>query len=234
MNLEAPGIDQVARLVGDPSRARMLDILMDGRAWTGRELAHAVHVTPSTASEHLQRLVNGGLLSVVQQGRFHYYRIASPEVAYALEALMVLVPRDAKAAPKRASIDPLLRRGRTCYDHLAGELGVAITESLIRRGAVTFGPDGGTLTPAGMDFFERLEVAIEPGNPRRPLCRPCMDWSERRLHLAGRAGTALARHTLERGWVQRQKGSRAVLVTETGAAALRDQFGVDKIAMLAL
>jgi hypothetical protein len=182
----------------------MLDVLMDGRAWTGRELARAAHVTPSTASEHLQRLVNGDLLSVVQQGRFRYYRIASPEVAYALEALMVLVPRDATATPKRAAIDPILRRGRTCYDHLAGELGVALTEALIRRGAIVFGSDGGTLTPEGVEFFERLEIAIEPGNARRPLCRACMDWSERRLHLAGRAGAALARHALEQGWVHRQ------------------------------
>jgi hypothetical protein len=204
----------------------MLDVLMDGRAWTGRELARAAHVTPSTASEHLQRLVNGDLLSVVQQGRFRYYRIASPEVAYALEALMVLVPRDATATPKRAAIDPILRRGRTCYDHLAGELGVALTEALIRRGAIVFGSDGGTLTPEGVEFFERLEIAIEPGNARRPLCRACMDWSERRLHLAGRAGAALARHALEQGWVHRQKGSRAVLVTDLGSAALRDQFEV--------
>jgi hypothetical protein len=204
----------------------MLDVLMDGRAWTGRELARAAHVTPSTASEHLQRLVNGDLLSVVQQGRFRYYRLASPEVAYALEALMVLVPRDAPAAPKRAAIDPVLRRGRTCYDHLAGELGVALTEALVRRGAIIFGSNGGTLTPNGAEFFDRLEIAIEPGNARRPLCRACMDWSERRLHLAGRAGAALARHALGHGWVQRQRGSRAVAVTASGAAALRELFEV--------
>ncbi len=199
---------------------------MDGRAWTGRELARAAHVTASTASEHLQRLVNGDLLSVVAQGRFRYYRLASPDVAYALEALMVLAPREATAAPKRAAFDPLLRRGRTCYDHLAGELGVALAEALVRRGAVVFGSDGGTLTPEGVELFERLEIAIEPGNARRPLCRPCMDWSERRLHLAGRAGTALARHALERGWIRRQKGTRAVLVTDAGAAALDDLFDV--------
>jgi hypothetical protein len=204
----------------------MLDVLMDGRAWTGRELARAAHVTPSTASEHLQRLVNGDLLSVVAQGRFRYYRLASPEVAYALEALMVLAPREPVTAPKRAAIDPILRRGRTCYDHLAGELGVALTDALVRRGAIVFGSDGGTLTPEGVAFFEQLEIAIEPGNARRPLCRACMDWSERRLHLAGRAGTALAKHALRRGWVQRQKGSRAVVVTDIGAVALRDYFEV--------
>ncbi len=199
---------------------------MDGRAWTGRELARAAHVTPSTASEHLQRLVNGDLLSVVAQGRFRYYRLASPEVASALEALMVLAPRDAAATPKRAAIDPLLRYGRTCYDHLAGELGVALTEALVRRGAVVFGSDGGALTPVGVEFFEQLEIAIEPGNARRPLCRPCMDWSERRLHLAGRAGAALARHAFERGWTQRQEDTRAVLVTDTGVAVLYELFEV--------
>jgi DNA-binding transcriptional ArsR family regulator len=204
----------------------MLDVLMDGRAWTGRELARAAHVTPSTASEHLQRLVSGELVSVVQQGRFRYYRIASPEVAYALEALMVLVPHDRTATPKRAAIEPALRRGRTCYDHLAGELGVALTEALIRRGAIEFGPAGGTLTATGAELFQRLEIAIEPGNARRPLCRPCMDWSERRLHLAGRAGAALAQHALARGWIQRQKGSRAVVITEIGTTALREQLDV--------
>jgi DNA-binding transcriptional ArsR family regulator len=224
--IEGPRIDGVARLVGDPSRATMLDVLMDGRAWTGRELARAAHVTPSTASEHLQRLVNGELLSVVQQGRFRYYRIASPEVAGALEALMVLAPRESATAPARAKIDPALRRARTCYDHLAGELGVALSNALVARGAIEYGADGGTLTPAGVEFFNQLEIAVEPGNERRPLCRACLDWSERRFHLAGRAGTALARHALSRGWIQRKKGSRAVLVTDAGAAALREHFGI--------
>jgi DNA-binding transcriptional ArsR family regulator len=224
--MEGPRIDRVARLVGDSSRATMLDVLMDGRAWTGSELARAAHVTPSTASEHLQRLVNADLLAVVQQGRFRYYRIASHEVASALEALMVLAPRERAAAPGRTAIDPALRRARTCYDHLAGELGVALTEALIGRGAVVFGSDGGTLTPTGISLFEELEIAIEPGNERRPMCRPCMDWSERRLHLAGRAGAALARHALGRDWLQRKPGSRAVAVTTLGAAALHDRFGI--------
>jgi hypothetical protein len=205
----------------------MLNVLMDGRAWTGRELAHAAHVTPSTASEHLQRLITGNLLSAVQQGRFRYYRIATAEVAQMLEALMILAPREAAPAPKRPGIDPALRRGRMCYDHLAGELGVTLTEALVRRGALLLGPDGSTLTPDGATFFERFQIEIEPANARRLLCRPCLDRSERRFHLAGRAGAALARHAIGWGWVRRKQGTRAVIVTAVGATALHELFDIE-------
>jgi len=224
--MAAPRIDAVARLVGDPSRAMMLDALMDGRAWTGRELARVAHVTPATASEHLQRLVKGALLSVVPQGRHRYYRIASPDVAHALEALMFLAPQMPAPRARWSAIDLELRRARTCYDHLAGELGVALADALVRRGAIAFGPNGGTLTPAGAAAFDDLEIAIDAGDPRRLLCRPCVDWSERRFHLAGRAGAALARHAFDRGWLRRKDATRAVVVTELGIAALRDAFDI--------
>jgi DNA-binding transcriptional ArsR family regulator len=225
--MAAPYIDEVARLVGDPSRATMLVTLMDGRAWTGSELARAAHVTPSTASEHLQRLVNGALLSVVPQGRNRYYRIASPDVAHALESLMSLATRTPTRSDVSGSIDLELRRARTCYDHLAGELGVALTEALIARGAITFGPSAGQLTAEGATIFGALEIELDRGNSRRVLCRPCLDWTERRFHLAGGMGVALARHAFNRGWLARKDKSRVVVVTECGVAALQDAFGIE-------
>jgi hypothetical protein len=204
----------------------MLEALMDGRAWTGRELASFAHVTPSTTSEHLQRLVNGALIAVVPQGRHRYYRIASPEVAHALETLTFL----AELAPARRATtyaaDAEVRRARTCYDHLAGELGVAVCDALVRRSAVLFGPPGGSLTAAGVTLFDELGIDSDGGKGRRTLCRPCLDWSERRFHLAGYTGAALARHALAKEWIRRKTATRAVEVTAVGIEALRDAFGV--------
>ena len=225
--MAAPRIDDVARLVGDPSRATMLDALMDGRAWTGRELARAAHVTPSTASEHLARLVNGALLCVVPQGRRRYYRIASADVAHALEALMVLVPQTARTRVAHSVGEVQLRRARTCYDHLAGELGVAVAQALVRVGALRLDADGAALTPHGADLFAELGIDLVARNPGRALCRPCLDWSERRFHLAGRAGAALASHAFERGWIGRADSTRAVVVSAAGITALREAFALE-------
>jgi DNA-binding transcriptional ArsR family regulator len=219
-HMTVPNLSEVARLVGEPSRARILDALLDGRAWTGRELARVAHVTPSTASEHLGRLVQGALLTVVPQGRHRYYRLASADVAQALEALMFLAPQPAAEPSGRSAIDPELRRARTCYDHLAGELGIA-------REAIVLGPTSAALTSAGADLFATLAIKVDTGNPRRLLCRPCLDWSERRFHLAGRAGAALARHAFAAGWVRHGRAARAVAVTERGVAALRAAFDIE-------
>jgi DNA-binding transcriptional ArsR family regulator len=219
-------LDEIARLVGDPSRAAMLAGLMDGRAWTGRELADFVHVSPSTASSHLQRLLRGRLLSVVAQGRNRFYRIASPAVAQALESLMTLAPRTTPRHAGERKIAQDLRRARTCYDHLAGVLGVALADALVKRGAIVFSESAGTLTEEGRVLLEPLGVLIEERD-RRPLCKPCLDWSERRTHLAGRVGASIARVAFERQWIRRLENSRAVEVTERGIRELRDRFGVE-------
>ncbi|MGH8165101.1 MAG: ArsR/SmtB family transcription factor, partial [Rhodanobacteraceae bacterium] len=191
-------------MAGDRSRAAMLAALMDGRAWTGRELASFANVSPSTASSHLQRLVRGLLLSVVTQGRSHYYRIASPQVAQALESLMVLAPRVPvrHATARRVAED--LGEARTCYDHLAGRLGVAVAEALQRSGAIVLAESSGTLTAEGAVWLEGLGIVLDGASGRRPACRPCLDWSERRPHVAGRLGALIADVALERAWI-RQK-----------------------------
>ncbi|MGH7714963.1 MAG: ArsR/SmtB family transcription factor, partial [Vulcanimicrobiaceae bacterium] len=148
-------MDEIGRLVGDPSRAAILAALMDGRAWTGRELAHIAHVSPSTASSHLQRLVNGELLGVFAQGRNRYYRIASPQVASSLESLMALAPARAPRHPSERRIASDLAAARFCYDHLAGKLGVRLADALVAHEAVAFSDNSGTLTGNGIALFKR-------------------------------------------------------------------------------
>ena len=227
-------IAHVAALVGEPARTTMLLALMDGRALTARELATAAHVSPATASRHLGLLVEAALLRVEQQGRHRYHRLASPEVARMLEGLMQLA---APPEPQRVRVGPrdaALRTARTCYDHLAGRLGVAITRHLLDAGAVVFeGEDAtGHLTDRAPQVLQPLGLeagaTMAGGAGRRAPCRPCLDWSERRMHLAGRLGALICAHSLGRGWLLRGQGTRALTITPPGALALRDWLGHER------
>lgn len=226
-------IAHIASLVGEPARTGMLLALMDGRALTARELAEAGRVSAATASRHLGLLVEAGLLALERQGRHRYHRLASPEVARLLEGLMQLAVRQAPASRPVAvgPRDAALRQARTCYDHIAGRLGVAIAAHLLEQGAIAFDDE------AGGQVTERAEAVLRPlglapqevfaaGTARRPLCRPCLDWSERRPHMAGRLGAMLCVHCMDRGWLRRAAGSRALEITPQGAVALRDWLGV--------
>lgn len=225
-------IAHVAALVGEPARTAMLVALMDGRALAARELAEAGRVSAATASRHLSLLVEAGLLVLERQGRHRYHRLASPEVAHLLEGLMQLAVRQA-TAPRPVVVGPrdaALRQARTCYDHIAGRLGVAIAAHLLEEGAIVFDDDaGGRVTGRAQAVLAPLGLAahdaLAAGAARRPPCRPCLDWSERRPHMAGRLGALLCVHCLERGWLRRAQASRALEITPPGVVALRNWLG---------
>lgn len=236
--LSIAGMAEVAALVGDPARANMLAALMDGRALAAGELARAAGVTPQTASTHLARLTAAGLLALERQGRHRYHRLASPMVAQMLEGMMgVASAARAEGHPRRAKLiaagprDRALRLVRTCYDHLAGQLAVALADRMVERGHIEFSADGGAVTPAGAIFLHDLGIDLDvPGAQARPrrkrmFCRPCLDWSERRPHIAGAVGAAFCSACLAHGWLRRTEGSRALTVTPAGRIALIKAFG---------
>jgi DNA-binding transcriptional ArsR family regulator len=223
------GMAEVAALVGDTARARMLDALTDGRALTAGELAYVARVTAPTASAHLAKLVDGGLLTVLKQGRHRYYRLASPRVSAMLEGIMLVAAVDGPPRHRPPSLrDEAMTLARSCYDHLAGRLGVALADALVGRGHVLLNDDGGAVTPAGTAFLCDLGVDLEPPARRgRVFCRPCLDWTERRPHLAGTLGARLACRCFELGWIERMRDSCAVRITVPGRSGFRDAFGID-------
>lgn len=224
---DGPYIAEAASLMGDPARANMLAALLDGRAMTATELGFAANVAPSTASGHLSKLVDGKLLSVTSSGRHRYFRLASPAVARVLEDLTILAADGPQRHRPQTRCDEAMARARTCYDHLAGRLGVALADTLVERHHVTLAEDGGMLTDSGRTFLNDLGVKVElPRKSRRPFCRPCLDWSERRWHIAGAVGAALASRCFDLGWVERQKQGRAVTITPAGERAFDEVFGV--------
>jgi len=225
-------IAHVAALVGEPARTAMLMALMDGRALTARELAEAAHITPATASRHLGLLVEAALLQVQQQGRHRYHRLASAEVARMLEGLMQLAAPQEVRRVATGPADAALRTARSCYDHLAGRLGVAIASHLQELGAVQLDAEGASaqVTPRMEEALRPLGIAAEAlagQGGSRPACRPCLDWSERRMHLAGRLGALLCRHCLSTGWLRHGTGTRALVITPAGAVVLRDWMGLE-------
>ena len=216
-----PSIASIGALVGNPARASILTLLFDGRALTATELSHAANVAPATTSEHLGRLVDGGLLVREKHGRHRYYRLAGSHIAEALEPLFRLVPE--RRAPTRAIANPAkkLREARLCYDHLAGHLGVLIADALVEhRYLVPTGPDY-TLTGNGEAFFSELGIDLcEVRSRRRLFARQCLDWSERRPHLAGALGASLTEAAFEKGWIKRTNQPRQIRVTDRGRADL--------------
>jgi len=219
-------IAEIAAVIGSPARANILAALMDTRAFTASELAwHAGVGAPST-SAHLAKLVDAGLVCVVRQGRNRYYRLASAQVAAAVETLMALAaispPRYRPTGPK----DAALRAARTCYDHLAGRLGTGIADALQARDQIRVGDGGVLITPSGSALFADFGVTLPEQARSRPLCRTCLDWSERRPHLAGRLGAGLSARCFELGWIARTRDSRAVTITPAGAAGFEAVFGV--------
>jgi DNA-binding transcriptional ArsR family regulator len=219
---------EIGALIGDPARANMLMALADGRALTATELSYIARVTPQTTSGHLAKLAAANLLTLARQGRRRYYRLASPLVAQMLESIMTvaalqLPPR--RRLPSR--IDDEMRTARTCYDHLAGRLGVGLADTLEARGQVVLSEDGGEVTASGMSFLVGFGADLAPiKGSRRPFCRPCLDWSERRWHIAGSVGAALCRRCLELGWIERRDDSRAVVITAAGRRGFAETFGL--------
>jgi DNA-binding transcriptional ArsR family regulator len=240
-----PGIArfaQTAALVGDIARATMLIALMDGRALTATELARAAAIMPQTASGHLAKLVDAGMLAVQRQGRHRYYRLASPAVAQLVENLMsATTSLNAQGGAVKKVVtgprDRALRHARTCYDHLAGEVAVAMADHLIACDYLELVPDGASLTDNGMMFLRDLGVDLglrkaagaAPGK-NRVFCRTCLDWSERRPHIAGVVGKALCQCFLTQGWARRIDKSRAVAITPAGYKTLNDAFGIARMA----
>lgn len=224
---EGPYIAEAAALIGDPTRANMLAALMDGRALTASELGFAARVAPSTASGHLAKLTEGRLLSVMANGRHRYYRLASPAVAQVLENLMALAVDGPPRYRPRSRCDEAMARARTCYDHFAGRLGVALADRLAERNHILLSDEGGVVTDSGQDFLRDIGVELKGSKPtHRALCRPCLDWSERRWHIGGAVGAAIAARSFDLGWTERQKDSRAITVTPAGERTLDELFDI--------
>ena len=215
-----PDITRIAATIGDASRIRMLVLLMEGRALTAKELALGAGIAPGTATTHLQRLLDDGLLAATAQGRHKYFRFASAEVAQLVESLMRVAPKR-KSVQSPALLEPI-RQARFCYDHLAGSLGTGLLAMLLRKRWLAGDPADARqllVTAAGEKALQALGLDLpELRSRRRQFACTCLDWSERRDHLGGALGAALASHFTQQGWITRKKHSRVVLVTTEGAA----------------
>jgi DNA-binding transcriptional ArsR family regulator len=221
---DGPCIARVAALLGDPARAEVLSALMTGRALTATELANVAGVGKATMSAHLSKLSQARLLAMSRQGRHRYFSLADADVAELLESLMGVAFRIGAVRLVESPREPALRRARVCYDHLAGELGVRCYEALLHERRIAQTPTGLRLTPAGIAWCETAGIEL-PVRGRRAICRSCMDWSERRSHLAGALGAALLARIYEHGWARRLRESRVLRFSATGERALLAAVG---------
>ena len=227
MNLE-PRIDVIANALADQTRAAIACALMDGRAFTAKELAHGAGVTPQTASFHLRILSDSGIISVIKSGRSKYHRLAGTGVAQVIESMACLAGPDHIDRLGPTGVAQPLRTARSCYDHLAGGLATTIADTLQARGLIEFSERESTVTPDGEAFFRRFGIdADELRKRKRPLIRCCLDWTERRYHVAGSLGAALLDMMLDNAWLERRTGDRCLAVTPVGRAALMSGFGLD-------
>jgi DNA-binding transcriptional ArsR family regulator len=223
---DGPNIARIAALFGDPARADVLTALMTDRALTATELAAIAGVTKQTMSAHLAKLLGAGLVDMDQQGRHRYFRLADADVAGLLESLMGVAFRTGAVRLVASPREPALRKARICYDHLAGELGVAAYEALLRHNAFEMSRNELRLSKSGAAWFSRLGIdAQAAARQRRTFCRPCMDWSERRHHLAGSLGAALLSRLQELKWAVRDRNSRVIRFTPRGQRAFLDAVG---------
>lgn len=221
-----PNIAVVATLIGDNARAKMLTALLGGKALTATELALEADIMPPTASSHLAKLLSGDLICVRKQGRHKYFQLKDQQVATLLEQLLCI---SASRSPVVATgpADTALRQARVCYDHLAGESAVALYDSLLSQQLITEHVDQVSLTSQGIEFFQHCQVDFSKLNSSaRPLCKTCLDWSERRSHLAGALGHWILADLLARAWAQRQPDSRVICFSPQGLAAFRRRYGI--------
>lgn len=225
---DVPSIATVGALIGQPARADMLLLLLDGRGRTATELADAASITRSTASSHLTQLVDGGLVQVNRQGRHRYFRLASPEIADLLRSLLVITATPDSPERQFGPRPTAMRRARMCYDHMAGNLGIGVVDSLIESGALIENGTEFQLTTAGERFLSDFGVDVSAARRRRRhFARTCIDWSERRPHLAGALGAAIADRLFELNWIEREPEGRTLHVTSTGHQGLSTAFGFE-------
>jgi DNA-binding transcriptional ArsR family regulator len=220
---EGPDIASLAALIGDPARANMLSALLSGLALTAGELAREADITAQTSSTHLAKLSEAGLIVIEVQGRHRYARLAGPEVATALEGLMGLASRMGRLRTRPGPRDASMRLARVCYDHLAGEMGVRMHDAFVAKGLIVLTPEGLGLSALGRVRFiaEGIDLDAQQGTSRA-FCRACLDWSERRHHLAGLVGAQLLQLIFRRGWAKRDGDGRAVCFTPRGQAAFEE------------
>ena len=222
---DGPDISRLGALIGDPARANILTALMSGKALTASELAGEAGVTLQTASSHLAKLEQGALIRVRREGRHKYITLASDDVAHVLEAMMGLAAGSGQLRTRPGPRDPEMRHARICYNHLAGDMGTRMYDSMIARRFLDHSGDALTLGAQGRAFVTDLGLDLDTlPSPRAPLCRDCLDWSERRSHLAGRLGRGLLAHFETTGWASRVPDSRIIRFTPRGQAAFGAAF----------